>query len=118
MSDKDWTPTPPPHPRAQRPKVPYSEAARNMVYAMVRKQLDEANDRAREVPVPSDLFSVNDVHVVWFSKTLQNWKALVITTLPDELYYEVTFDGNKGSVYIDTYVKVDNQEFQYDPSGG
>ena len=30
--------------------------------------------------------SMEDVYVVWFSKTLQNWKALVSTTVPDNKY--------------------------------
>jgi hypothetical protein len=51
-----------------------------------------------------------DVYVVWFCKTLQNWKALLSTTIPDGRYYEVTFDGDKGCVYVDTYVKEDNRK--------
>lgn len=49
------------------------------------------------------------VLVVWFSKTLQNWKALLSTTLPDGKYYEVTHNGDKFETYIDVYVKVDNR---------
>ena len=49
------------------------------------------------------------VYVVWFSKTLQNWKCLVSTTLPDQKYYEVTYDGDKGCAYLDTYMKIDNK---------
>lgn len=48
------------------------------------------------------------VYIVWFSKTLQNWKALVSSTLPDGRYYEVTYDGEKCQTYLDVYVKVDN----------
>ena len=48
------------------------------------------------------------VYVVWFCKTLQNWKALVSTTLPDGRYYEVTFNGDKNEMYLDVYAKVDN----------
>ncbi len=46
--------------------------------------------------------------IVWFSKTLQNWKAIIITDLPDNLMYEVTYDGNKKQAYIDTYRKLEN----------
>ena len=53
--------------------------------------------------------SLEDVYVVWFSKTLQNWKALVSTTVPDNKYYELTYNGDKGETYIDVYVKLDNQ---------
>ena len=52
--------------------------------------------------------SIDDVYVVWFSKTLQNWKALVSTTVPDGKYYEVTHDGDKGRTYVDVYVKLAN----------
>ena len=52
--------------------------------------------------------SLEDVYVVWFSKTLQNWKALVSTTVPDNKYYELTYNGDKGETYVDVYVKLEN----------
>lgn len=39
--------------------------------------------------------TMNDVYVVWYSKTLQNHKALLSTTLSDGMYYEMTFNGDK-----------------------
>ena len=55
-----------------------------------------------------DQIMTNDVYIVWFSKTLQNWKALVSTTVDDDLYYEVTHDGDKKVTYIDVYTKIEN----------
>lgn len=52
--------------------------------------------------------SENQVYIVWFSKTLQNWKALVSTTVPDGRYYEVTYNGDKKETYVDVYKKWDN----------
>jgi hypothetical protein len=49
-----------------------------------------------------------EVYVVWFSKTLQNYKALVSSTLRDGKYYEVTYNGDKKETYLDAYVKVQN----------
>ncbi len=49
-----------------------------------------------------------DTYVVWFAKTLQNWKALVSTNVPDGVYYEVTHDGNNQETYLDVYKKLDN----------
>jgi len=46
-----------------------------------------------------------DVFVVWFCKTLQNWKCLLSTTVPDGMYYEVTYNGDKGEAYLDAYKK-------------
>ena len=52
-----------------------------------------------------------DVYVVWLSKTLQNGKALLSTTLPDGMYYEVTYNGDKKEFYVDAYKKVVNRRF-------
>ena len=49
-----------------------------------------------------------EVYVVWFCKTLQNWKCLLSTTLPDGMYYEVTHNGDKKETYLDAYKKLEN----------
>lgn len=51
---------------------------------------------------------MDDVYIVWFSKTLQNWKALAGTHHGDGMYYEITFDGDKDCAYVDAYKKWDN----------
>lgn len=53
-------------------------------------------------------FTKDDVFVVWFCKVLQNWKALVSTTLNDGMYYEVTYNGDKEEYYLDAYKKWQN----------
>lgn len=55
-----------------------------------------------------DGFALSDVYVVWWSKTLQNSKALLSTTIPDSMYYELTYNGSKGEIYFDAYTKTDN----------
>lgn len=52
--------------------------------------------------------TTDDVYIVWFCKTLQNWKALVSTTLTDGMYYELTHNGNKSETYVDAYKKWEN----------
>lgn len=49
-----------------------------------------------------------DVYVVWFCKTLQNWKALLSTNVSDGMYYEVTYNGDKKEAYLDAYKKWEN----------
>ena len=52
--------------------------------------------------------TLDDIYVVWFCKTLQNWKALVSTNISDGMYYEVTYNGDKKETYLDVYKKWDN----------
>lgn len=49
-----------------------------------------------------------DVYVVWNVKVLQNNKALLATPLPDNMYYEVTYNGDKNEIYFDAYKKLEN----------
>ena len=53
--------------------------------------------------------TVNDVFVVWYCKTLQNFKALLSTTLSDGMYYEVTYNGDREEIYLDAYKKFENR---------
>lgn len=74
--------------------------ARNIVYDYVKAQLKKTDIHVSFMP--------EDVYVVWFCKTLQNWKALVSTSLPDGMYYEVTYNGDKEETYLDAYKKFEN----------
>lgn len=70
--------------------------------AIVREYLDKIyTDTGSEPPV-------YELYVPWFSKNLQNWKATVGTTMPDGLYFELTYDGDKKVTYLDSYRKFDN----------
>ena len=51
---------------------------------------------------------IENVYIVWFCKTLQNWKALASTVFPDGMYYEITYNGDKGEAYLDAYKKWEN----------
>ena len=81
-------------------KVEFIPLAKQTVLDYVRAHLDVTDN----VNV-----SINDIYVVWFCKTLQNWKALISTTLPDGMYYEVTYNGDKKEIYLDAYKKFENK---------
>ena len=49
------------------------------------------------------------VFTVWKVKVLQNWKYLLSSTLPDGMYYELTYNGDKKEWYLDAYKKFENQ---------
>lgn len=48
--------------------------------------------------------------VCWQATILQNFKCLIRTTLPWDMYFEVTYDGDMKCWYFDAYKKVDNRE--------
>jgi hypothetical protein len=93
MADKDIPPNP-------LDGVTPLTKAKMLVYEYVKARLEKTDTHVT--------FSDDEVYVVWFSKTLQNWKALVSTMLPDGMYYEVTYNGDKRETYIDAYKKFDN----------
>ena len=49
-----------------------------------------------------------EVYLVWWSKTLQNAKALLATDRRNGMYYEVTLNGDKQEIYFDAYTKESN----------
>lgn len=56
--------------------------------------------------------SVDDLYIVWFTKTLRNWKCMISTAREgDGLYFEVTHNGEALETYVDTYLKVSNDKF-------
>jgi hypothetical protein len=79
---------------------------------------DEMMDTAKQIVVDyfNDHRDVTDefiltkdnVFIVWFCKTLQNWKALVSTEVSDGMYYEITHDGDRKQTYVDVYKKWEN----------
>ena len=78
---------------------------------MIEKAKQVVVDLFNEEVEKTDGFvlTVDDVYVVWFCKTLQNWKALVSTTVSDGMYYEVTYNGDKDEIYVDAYKKWKNK---------
>lgn len=57
---------------------------------------------------PKTELDVFEVYVCWVCKTLQNNKVLLATTLKDNMYFEVTYNGDKKEMYLDAYKKEKN----------
>lgn len=65
-------------------------------------------DTLKEENEINRMINKDDVFVVWSCKTLQNSKVLLSTPLPDGMYYEVTYNGDKNEIYFDAYKKEKN----------
>lgn len=77
---------------------------------MDEKALKIVNDYISEHLDKSDVPTATfDCYIVWKCKTLQNWKYLISSTLPDQMYYELTFNGDKTEWYLDAYKKFENR---------
>ena len=78
----------------------FFELVKNTVRDYTNEHLDKTDGKQ---------ITTEDVFVVWYCKTLQNWKALVSTTLPDGMYYELTLNGDRAELYFDAYKKFENR---------
>lgn len=74
----------------------------NKAHEIVIRYITEHLDKTDEV---KDF----EVYTVWKCKALQNWKFLISSTLPDGMYYEITFNGDTIEWYLDAYKKFENQ---------
>ena len=71
-------------------------------FAIVINYIEENLDKSDTTP---DF----EVYVVWKCKALQNWKYLISSSLPDGMYYELTYNGDKHEWYLDVYKKFENR---------
>ena len=67
------------------------------------------SDYIKEHLDKSDKTPEFEVYIVWKCKILQNWKYLLSSTLPEGMYYELTYDGDKNRWYLDAYKKFENK---------
>lgn len=77
------------------------------VFEIVRKYVEEHLDK-------SDAKPLYDVYVVWQFYIFGNAMWLLSTTLPDGMYYEVTYNKSKDEFYLDAYKKFENMSIAND----
>ncbi len=100
VTREDFDAKAPPEIVAMLKNATMQEKAMELVYSYVKERLEKTDTHVT--------FTIENVYAVWFSKTIQNWKTMISTTLPDGMYYEVTYNGDKCETYIDAYKKFDN----------
>lgn len=78
----------------------FRQLAINAVVDYFNSQVDSTDKNGK--------ITEDNVFVVWMCKALQNNKALLSTTVCDGMYYEFTWNGDKGEGYLDAYKKWKN----------
>lgn len=78
----------------------FPQLARELVFTHVKGRLEPTDHHVT--------FSLDDVYVVFFTYVVGSWKTLVSTTLPDGMYYEVTYNASKKETYVSSYKQWEN----------
>lgn len=91
---------------AKESTVSFQERARDLVVDYFNEHAEKTDDF---------VLTREDTYVVWFVKVLGCWKALISTNVPDGMYYEVTYNGEKRETYLDAYKKFRNVRVPDEP---
>ena len=78
----------------------FIKIAQEQVVEYFNSHVDKTDNKTMET---------NDVFVVWDCCILGHQKALLSTTVPDGMYYEITYNSNKHEMYFDVYKKWENK---------
>lgn len=76
------------------------DIARELVFEHIKERLEKTDTHIT--------FSLDEVYITWYAFVLRSWKMLLSTTLPDGMYYEVTYNADKNEHYIDAYKKFEH----------
>jgi len=87
------------------PRDPMEAELPDDLTAAAIKIVERYADRHLDKSDTPQLFSV---YVVWQCHILGNRKWLISTTLPDGMYYEVTYAAGAMQFYLDAYKKFEN----------
>lgn len=83
----------------------FMERAKKTVLAYTLSHTDPASD----LDITED-----DIFIVWYCKTLQNHKAILISCLRDGMIYEFTYNGDMDEAYLDAYCKITNEVIKHE----
>lgn len=101
------SPRPKPSP-PRKPRNQHEDPGDPDKFLRTAKETVVSNYNAHRDTERSPELSVEGVVIVWFSKTLGNWKAILSSPIVRGLLWEVTFNGHKNELYVDVYKKLNN----------
>jgi Family of unknown function (DUF6275) len=89
--------------RDPKPEVADPDRLLMTAKRVVVENYNKHRDNKRSCPL-----TMEGVYIVWFTKVLGNWKAIVASPIIRGLLWEVSFSGQRNEVYIDVYKKLNN----------
>lgn len=84
----------------------FLEKAKELVIDYFNREVEKTDE--------SSIKSGLDGDVVWYCNLLGNHKCLISTTVPDGMYYEITYNANTGEIYLDAYKKWKSECYVYE----
>lgn len=70
---------------------------------LVADNYNEHHDDSETPPL-----DIDDIYILVFAKALNNWKAVLASTVVRGLVWMVSFNGGKNEAYIEIYRKINN----------
>jgi hypothetical protein len=81
----------------------YPDRFLTLAKELVVDNYNRHHDSGRTPPL-----TMGDVFIVWFVKTLENWKAVVGSSVLRGLLYEVSYNGEESEAYIEIFKKINS----------
>jgi Family of unknown function (DUF6275) len=77
-------------------------------YLSMAKKLVADNYNASHNSSRTPSLSLDDVYIIWFTKLLASWKAVVASTAVRGLVWIVSYNGPRNEAYVEVYKRVNN----------
>ena len=80
-----------------------------LLTAAKKLAIDNYNSHRDKERIPAEL-TMDSVYIVWWAKTLNNWKAIVASSVARGFLWEVTSNGYRKEAYIEVYRKINSKK--------
>lgn len=106
--------TPPPVGMPAQPDKPNKDIHDPDRFLMMAKRMAVDNYNKSRDAARSPELTMDAVYIVWFSKTLGNWKAIVASPIIKALIWEIAYNAHRKECYIEVYKKLNSVKVRID----
>lgn len=101
----ETSPSPQPRPKPGPRKLPPVKPDPEEYIKIAKKAvLDNYNESRDEAHAPA--LTAEDLFLIFYSRTLQNWQVVITSPIARRLLWDVTFNKYRNEVYINVYQKI------------